>query len=400
MFGANPTETGRFVGRMKGRDEKKKQGRTRGGSGTPRWCTQTLWYTKSSSCILFLLFWHSGTFLMNVYFHHVLGMLLKKCTWNLSFCPVLTFEYFFSFILGGIILQLPIGFWIVATNHPCDHGSPEDFQGHSGWLRHLATAGVATRGEGRRKMGRLSPFPKKGGEKKRPREAWNTPRGKYHLGRVDHIHVTRGDWICLSGFWLISFLNIPPGKEMEEQLRNTLGLSWPLTKTQTWWELARHLFSLGCNFCWMIFFKVYVHDILWLIGVVYKGPWGLAQPHFNHRPKIPQEGQIKNCHWGFTYLEISKFSDVSSIWLISTQWQWRKNLDCHIFSVWCIMLRCRSKKIWVQKKNITACHPLEGEIFRKRAFMFVWNGVGWGFFWGIKIRPQWTTTGLHMVATL
>ena len=162
----------------------------------------------------------------------------------------------------------------------------------------------------------------------------------------------------------------------------------PYKKKNSWWELARHLLSRRCNFCWMIFFKVYVYDLLWLIGctmffplkrnsgkwrlffwlkedpqfliqnwslqsliVVYKGPWGLSQPHFNHRPKIPQEGQIKTCHGGFTYLEISKISDVSSIWLISTQWQWRKTLDCHnsLFGASCYGVD--PKKIWVQKKH-------------------------------------------------
>lgn len=120
--------------------------------------------------------------------------------------------------------------------------------------------------------------------------------------------------------------------------------------------------------------------------VVYKGPWGLSQPHFNHRPKIPQEGQIKTCHGGFTYLEISKISDVSSIWLISTQWQWRKTLDCHnsLFGASCYGVD--PKKKYGCKKTITACHlsPLKRWDLPQYAIMFVWNGVGWWSFFKWK----------------
>lgn len=100
--------------------------------------------------------------------------------------------------------------------------------------------------------------------------------------------------------------------------------------------------------------------------VVYKGPWGLSQPHFNHRPKIPQEGQIKTCHGGFTYLEISKISDVSSIWLISTQWQWRKTLDCHnsLFGASCYGVDPKKNMGAKKPSQLVTCHRLKGEICR------------------------------------
>lgn len=142
---------------------------------------------------VFVGFWHSGTFLINIYGSCIWDDIKKNVleTWF----SVQFYTSFFGFILGGIILQLPIGFWIVATNHPCDHGgSPEDFQGHTGWLRHLTTAGVATRGEGRPKMGRLSPSRKKGGKTNcqggMEYTTWNMPTWN----------------ICLSGFFIDVFL--------------------------------------------------------------------------------------------------------------------------------------------------------------------------------------------------
>ena len=160
--------------------------------------------------------------------------------------------------------------------------------------------------------GKIEPLPEKRGGKETAREAWNI----YHLE------------LCPSGFWLISFWNIPPGKYMEEQLpyklvyhgplqKKTAGGSWHYGVIFVGWYFSKFMFMTFYDLLdvrcfstekeqWQVKAQLFFglkEDPQFLIQnwslqsliVVYKGPWGLWQPHFNHRPKIPQEGQIKNC---------------------------------------------------------------------------------------------------------